>query len=453
MRSVSIFDPFQGGTTMRRLTVRLRHVLITSCVSAAAVACASAQTPATDEALTARARVIHERVITLDTHVDINPNNFQAGQPNYASGLSTQVDLPKLEQGGLDAVFFSIYQGQQQDFSPDGFARAYNTAIGKIEAVKRLTTELAPDRIGLALAAADVRRIARQGKKVALMGMENGYAIGEDITNVRKFAELGVRYLSLAHNGHSQLSDSNTGERDGYRWNGLSPLGRQVVAEANRWGIMLDISHPSKQANLQTLQLTRAPVIASHSAIRALANHSRNLDDEQLRALQRNRGVVQVVAFNSYLKVAAPSVERQQAIAALRQEFGLPAAGGGGGGGGGGALQALSAERRAEYDRRLRDIDARYPAPPRATVKDLVDHIDYAVRLIGIDHVGISSDFDGGGGVDGWSNASETFNVTLELVRRGYTEEQIAKIWSGNLLRVMAEAERIAAQLQRESRT
>jgi membrane dipeptidase len=268
---------------------------------------------------------------------------------------------------------------------------------------------------------------------------------------VKKFAELGVRYLPLAHNGHSQLADSNTGEREGYLWNGLSPLGRQVVAEANRWGIMLDISHPSKQANLQTLELSRAPVIASHSAVRALADHSRNLDDEQLRALQRNRGVVQIVAFSSYLKITPPNPERQQAIAALRQEFGLPAAGGGGGGGG--ALQALSTESRAEYDRRLRDINTRYPAPPRATVRDLVDHIDYAVRFIGIDHVGISSDFDGGGGVEGWNNASETLNVTLELVRRGYTEEQIAKLWSGNLLRVLTEVERVAAQIQRESRT
>jgi membrane dipeptidase len=281
------------------------------------------------------------------------------------------------------------------------------------------------------------------------MGMENGYAVGEDIANVKKFADLGVRYLSLAHNGHSQLADSNTGEREGYRWNGLSPLGRQVVAEANRYGIVLDISHPSKQANLQTMQLSRAPVMASHSAIRALADHSRNLDDEQLRALKQNGGVVQVVAFNSYLKVTAPSPERQQAIAALREQFGLPAGGGGGRGGRGGGLDTLTPERRAEYDRRMAEIDARYPAPPRASVQDLVDHIDYAVRLIGIDHVGISSDFDGGGGVDGWNSAAETFNVTLELVRRGYTEEQIAKIWSGNLLRVMAEVERIAADLRR----
>jgi membrane dipeptidase len=184
-------------------------------------------------------------------------------------------------------------------------------------------------------------------------------------------------------------------------------------------------------------------VIASHSAIRAVADHSRNLDDEELRALKANGGVVQVVAFNGYLKIPPPvSPERQQALGALRQEFGIT-------GGGRGAMGSLTPERRAEYDRRMRDIDARHPAPPRANVKDLADHIDYAVKLIGVDHVGISSDFDGGGGIDGWNDATETYNVTLELVRRGYTEEQIAKLWSGNLLRVMAEVERVAAQLQR----
>jgi membrane dipeptidase len=420
----------------------MRSAVLALALLVGTAAAASAQAAGDDAALVARARAIHERVLTLDTHVDINPNNFQPGAPNYATGLDTQVDLPKMERGGVDAVFFSIFQGQRDDFTPAGFQQAHETAVAKVEAVKRLTSELAPTRIGLALTAADARRLAREGKKVAFLGMENGYALGEDVGNVRKFAEMGVRYLSLAHNGHSQLADSNTGERDGYRWNGLSPLGRQVIAEANRAGIVIDISHPSRQANLQAMQLSRAPVMASHSAVRALANHSRNLDDEQLFALQRNRGVVQVVAFSSYLKVVPPAPERQRALAALREEFGV-------GDGGGQALQALGAERRAQHDGRLAEIDRRFPAPPRATVKDLVDHIDYAVKLIGVDHVGISSDFDGGGGVDGWDGAAETFNVTLELVRRGYTEEQIAKIWSGNLLRVVEEAERVGAQLRR----
>jgi membrane dipeptidase len=400
-----------------------------------------------DAELEKRARAIHERVITLDTHADINPSDFTAAR-NYTQDLPTQVNLPKMIKGGLDAVFFIVYVGQGE-LTPEGYASAYKQAIAKFEAIHRLTKEIAPDKIELALAAADVPRIAAKGKKVALIGVENAYPLGADLKRVKEFHDRGARYISLAHNGHSQFSDSNSGERDG-KWlhNGLSDLGRQAIVEMNRHGIMVDVSHPSKQSMMQTVALSKAPVIASHSAARALANHSRNMDDEQLQALKKNGGVIQTVAFNGYVKIAPPpSAERTAALAALRKEFGLPATGGGGGGGGG-ALARLPEKERASYQKRLAEIDAKFPAPPRATVKDFVDHIDYIVKLIGLDHVGISSDFDGGGGVVGWNDASETFNVTLELVRRGYTEPQIARLWSGNLLRVMADTERVAREIQ-----
>jgi len=405
---------------------------------------------ANDPALVARARAIHDRVIALDTHVDINPSQFTTAHPNYTDRLNTQVNLPKMQEGGLDAVFFSIYVGQGP-LTAEGYQRAYDADMEKFAAVHRLAEQLAPDKIEIAYRADDVAKIAAKGKKVALMGVENAYGIGTDITNIKKFYDQGARYMSLAHNGHSQMSDSNTGERDGvWLYHGLSPLGKQAVAELNRVGIMIDISHPSKESMMQTLALTKAPIIASHSAVRALCDVSRNLDDEQLLALKKNGGVVQMVGFSGYVKrPVPPSAERQQAIAALRSEFGLPAAGGGGGGGGRGGFQSLAPEKRAEYQRRMARVDSQFPPPPRATVKDFVDHIDYAVKLIGVDHVGISSDFDGGGGVDGWNDASETFNVTLELVRRGYTEEQIAKMWSGNLIRVMREVEKVA---QREGK-
>jgi len=400
---------------------------------------------AQDAALIQRARAIHERVITLDTHVDINPANFQAGAPNYKDRLGTQVNVPKMEEGGLDAAFLIVYVGQNPAFTAEDYARAKQQAMDKFEAIHRLTKEIAPDRVALALTPDDVRRIAREGKKAILIGVENGYSIGEDLSNIRQFADLGARYLSLAHNGHFQLSDSNTGEQDGqWKWNGLSPLGEQAVAELNKWGVMIDISHPSKASMMRTLALTKAPIIASHSAVRALCNHSRNLDDEQLLALKKNGGVVQLVAFNNYVKEAAPdSPERARAVAALREEFGLPATGGGRAG-----MARMDSTKRVAYMQRMQDLNRRFPPPPRATVKDFVDHVDYAVKLIGVDHVGISSDFDGGGGVEGWSDATETFNVTLELVRRGYTEEQIAKIWSGNLLRVMGEVQTIAKGLR-----
>jgi membrane dipeptidase len=264
--------------------------------------------------------------------------------------------------------------------------------------------------------------------------------------------------LSLAHNGHSQWSDSNTGEAQGWKWNGLSPLGKQAIAEMNRVGMMIDISHPSKESSMQTFALSKAPVIASHSGVRALCNHSRNMDDEQLQALKKNGGVIQVVAFASYVKCDPPPAGRQPAIDKLYADYGIAVGrggrggrgGGGGRGGRGGAAQtpfdSLPPHKRAEALQRMAIIDRDFPAPARATVADFVNHIDYAVKLIGIDHVGISSDFDGGGGVTGWDDASQTFNVTLELVKRGYTEADIAKIWSGNLLRVLGEVQKRASR-------
>lgn len=391
-----------------------------------------------DPALVAKARAIHDRVITLDTHVDIDPGEFAGKARNYTERLDSQVNLPKMQAGGLDAAFFIVYVGQGP-LTADGYAKAYAQAVEKFDAIHRLTKEIAPDRIGLALTADDVRAIAKSGRKVALIGVENAYPLGTDLGRVKEFYDRGGRYMSLAHNGHSQFADSNTGERDG-QWlhNGLSAQGRQLVAELNRWGIMVDVSHPSKHANLQAMALSKAPVVASHSAARALADHSRNMDDEQLEALKKNGGVIQTVAFDSYVKIKPPdSPARAAALAKLRDEF--QARGGGGN---------LSDERRAAFRARMAEIDRQFPPPPRATVADFVNHIDYLVKKIGIDHVGIASDFDGGGGVDGWNSAEETFNVTLELVRRGYTEEQIGKLWSGNLLRVMDDVQRIAKEIQ-----
>jgi len=469
------------------------------CAAVVAASLATAGLGAQD-ALTEKARGIHERVMTLDTHDDISPANFTA-ECNYTMDLGNQVNLPKMIKGGLDASFFIVYVGQGE-LTPEGYDSAYRQAIEKFDAIHRLTETIAPDKIGLALTSADARRIYKSGRKVAFIGVENGYPIGEDLGRIKEFHDRGARYLSLAHNGHSQLSDSNTGEAQGFKWNGLSPLGKQAIAELNRVGIMIDVSHPSKESMMQTLALTRAPIIASHSSVRKLANHSRNLDDEQLLALKKNGGVMQTVAFNSYVKIAVDSPERAAALDALRTEFGLPAAtplGGGRGGRGGGAgagaanpcagagrgapagtpagvvpgagaapgapgaaagggqgrgggrgnaLAALTDEQRASLQQKLADVNTKFPAPARATVKDFVDHIDYAVKLIGIDHVGISSDFDGGGGVDGWNGADETFNVTLELVRRGYSEAQTAKLWSGNLLRVLDQVQAVAKKLQ-----
>ena len=408
----------------------------------------------TEQQLVQRALGIHERVITLDTHADINTSNFTPDN-NYTSDLDTQVNLPKMEQGGLDVAWFIVYTGQST-LDAEGYAAAYANAIDKFDAIHRLAEEIAPDQIEIAYTSDDVRRIVAEGKKVAMIGIENAYPVGLDMTNIKDFQERGGRYMSLAHNGHSQFSDSNTGERDNvWLHDGLSEMGREAVAEMNKWGIMIDVSHPAKEAIMQMLDLTRAPLIASHSSARALSEHSRNLDDEQLLRIKENGGVVQTVAFSSYLnaeKNTRFSDARSSLIAEIAEGLGydvlsFPERG------------ALNEAERAAYSARMEEVNALVAprleaevnavAPP-VDVTDFVDHIDYMVDLIGLEHVGISSDFDGGGGISGWNDASETFNVTIELVRRGYTEEQIGQLWSGNLLRVLDDVQRIAAEIQAE---
>jgi microsomal dipeptidase-like Zn-dependent dipeptidase len=398
-----------------------------------------------------KAMDIHERVITLDTHVDINVNNF-TGETNYTQRLDTQVDLIKMNEGGLDVVWLIVYTGQDT-LSEEGYADAYENALSKFEAIHRLTEEIAPGQIELATTSEDVRRIIAEGKKVAMIGVENAYPVGEDLSRIEEFYDRGARYMSLTHNGHNQFGDSNTGERDGeWMHNGLSNLGREAIAEMNRVGIMIDISHPAKTTNMQTMELSQAPVIASHSSARAVYDHSRNLSDEELMMLKENGGVVQTVAFRGYLDGEKHAAWQEASRTILEEEAGKL----------GFELvswediRAMSGEERDEYmemystaqdnaEPRIED-EVNVNTPP-VSVADFADHIDYMVDLIGIEHVGISSDFDGGGGVYNWMDASETFNVTHELVKRGYSEEQIEMLWSGNLLRVLDEVQAVAEEL------
>ncbi|MEX0359841.1 MAG: dipeptidase [Allomuricauda sp.] len=403
------------------------------------------------ESLEEKAQRIHQKVITIDTHDDINVKNF-TDSVNYTQRLETQINLPKMEEGGLDVAWLIVYTGQDS-LNAEGYAAASDNAISKFEAIHRLCEVYAPDKIELALSSADVRRITATGKKAAMIGVENAYPIGEDISKFEDYHNRGARYISLSHNGHSQFCDSNTGEADN-EWlhNGLSDLGKQAVKEMNRLGIMIDISHPSAESMKQMVQLSEAPIIASHSSARALCNHSRNLSDEQLLLLKENGGVVQTVAFSSYL-----NTEKHEAQAAYMKEVNQKIAD---------SLgiswydrsmfSSLTKEQQNEFMENYPRVSklgneeaAKDPnAPEEVGVTDLVDHIDYMVKLIGIDHVGISSDFDGGGGIAGWSDASETFNVTLELVKRGYSEEDIAKLWGENLLRVLDEVQSIAEAKQ-----
>lgn len=383
------------------------------------------------EELLAAARDIQTRVITIDTHDDI-PFDFATGSVNPCTRLDRQVDVPKMREGGLDAGFFIVYVGQTER-TPAAYEQAKERAMTKFMAIHRMAEELCPGEIELAHTPADVERIVGGGKLAAAIGIENGFVIGRDLSLLKTYSDLGANYITLAHGGHNDIADSATPRESlgdaASEHGGVSPFGEQVIAEMNRLGIMVDVSHISKEAALDAMRLSRAPVIASHSSTRALADHPRNMDDETLLALRENGGVIQIVAFDAYVKVPPP--EKVAALEALRDEMGMRDGGGSRG----------SAERRREFERRRAEIDERWP---RATVADFVDHIDHAVGLIGLDHVGISSDFDGGGGVTGWNDASETVNVTAELLRRGYSEAEIRKIWGGNTLRVWREAEALA---------
>ncbi len=409
------------------------------------------QAPKETESLEAKIDRIHSEAITIDTHNDINTANF-TDSINYTQRLDTQVNLPKMNEGGLDVSWLIVYTGQGE-LTEAGYEKAKTNALDKFSAIHKLTEEIAPEKIGLATTAAEVRSLINSGKKVAMIGVENAYPIGMDIGNFETYYNLGARYISLSHNGHSQFSDSNTGEKDAvWLHNGLSDFGKEAVAEMNRLGIMIDISHPSKEAMMQMISLSKAPIIASHSSARALCDHSRNLDDEQLLLLKENGGVVQTVAFSSYLnseKHEARNEYAKEVYQNIAKEMGV--------------LwyernqfASLSDSERATFMEVYpkivslgKETLANDPnAPEAVSVLDFVNHIDYLVNLIGIDHVGISSDFDGGGGIAGWSDASETKNVTAALVKRGYSQEQINKLWGENLLRVLDEVQAVSLKLK-----
>jgi membrane dipeptidase len=370
-------------------------------------------------------------VLTLDTHVDI-PLDFATPAVDPKSA-DLQVNLEKMRRGGLDAAFFIVYVGQTAR-TPENYAQAQKDAMRKFEAIHRMAEVLYPDEIGIAYTPSDVERLAGSGKLVAAIGIENGYVIGKDLDLLDKYYRLGARYMTLVHNGHNDIGDSaqpRAALGDGpEEHGGLSDFGRAVVARMNDLGIMVDISHASKKTALDAIRASRAPVIASHSGVAAVAQHARNLDDESLLALKDNGGVVQIVAFDAYDRYQPP--EQLAAMQDLRDRLGLKREVN---------INSLPDDQRIAYLRGVKQIQNRWPP---ATVDDLVDHIDYAVSLIGIDHVGISSDFGGGGGVIGWSDASETGNVTRELLSRGYSKEDIRKLWGGNLLRVWGEVEKAA---------
>ncbi len=387
-----------------------------------------------EEELTAYAGKIHQSALTLDSHVDIPGTQYATDELDPGiNNPELKCDLVKMNSGGMDGVFLAVYVGQRPELNEAGFNNAHKTAIEMFAAIGRLF-EMYPDRCENALAAADVERIAATGKRVIIIGIENGYPLGEEISNVEKFYGLGARYITLSHSAHNQICDSSG--RPEPLHGGLSEFGKQVVTEMNRLGIMIDVSHIAVSSFNDVIELSEAPIIASHSGCFELYPHDRNLNDDQLRALTDNGGVIQIVALGAFLKQPPQGLIDEVTVIARDLGFSI--------GPQGIDFAAATEEQRVELFAKWTEISKKYP---KADVSDYVDHIDHAVKIAGIDHVGIGTDFDGGGGIEGFDNHAEALNVTIELVRRGYTEEQIKKIWGENLMRVWKEVENISSRL------
>jgi membrane dipeptidase len=357
--------------------------------------------------------------------MDFEDPEFDMGE-RHETGC---VDFPRMIEGGLDAEFFAVFTGQGPR-NDSAFAQVHQYALKIFDAIHKNVAKNA-SVAEIALTADDAYRLKKSGKLAAFIGIENGYPIGLDISKVRQFYDLGARYITLCHSRNNDICDSST-DPAGAESNGLSDFGRKVVGEMNNIGMMVDVSHLSDKSFYDVLNTTKTPVIASHSSTRALCCNPRNLSDDMLLALRENGGVIQICILSAYLKTMEPNPEMELKLKELRNTYG--------------DYDTISSESRKNQMRgEYREIRKRYEK--LATVSDIVDHIDHVVQVIGIDYVGIGTDFDGGGGVEGCRNASEVKNITIELLRRGYSKKEIEKIWSGNVMRVLRQVEEAALKI------
>jgi membrane dipeptidase len=412
---------------MRALRVLLALFLLT--LPFAAVA-------ADDAVLLAKAREIHKRIVAFDSHTDITLD-FEGA----AIDGKSQLDLPKVARGGLKGAAIAIF-AQQGPRTPEGFAKAKADAEKKYELIKAIAMQN-PEKAALAYSPADVRRIAGQGKFAVVISILNAYPLEKDVHQIDFWYGRGVRILGFVHAGHNDWADSsrpNAGLGNKLNeHNGLSELGVAGVKRMNELGMLIDVSQLSIPAFKQVLSLTKAPVAATHSGVKGIVDNTRNLSDEELEMLRKNGGVIQMVAFSNYVRPIPKEITDRQA--ALQAEFGLAGEAG---------PATLPEARRKEYTERNAALLAKVP---RGTVPQFVDTIDYAVKKIGVDHVGIASDFNHGGGVIGWDNEGEALNVTVELLRRGYSEKDIGKLWGGNFLRVWAKAQSLSEEKKAGGKT
>lgn len=378
----------------------------------------------------ARARALHERAVTFDTHLD-TPSSLRRPGWNITERHDvlkdgTQVDFPRMREGGLDGGFWVIYtpQGPRTD---EGHAAARDTALGIAVRIREMLARF-PDQCEIALTADDAARIAATGKRIVYISVENSYPIGHDLTLVKTFYDLGVRMMSPVHFAHNDLADSAT-DTKGPEWKGLSPLGKDFVAECNRLGIILDASHASDDVFDQMIALSKVPIILSHSGAKAVYDHPRNIDDERLKKLAASGGVIQMNSLSAYLIPTPVNPERNKALAEVFAKFG--------------GRRGLTPEQMAEAMELRRQVEAKYPVPI-ATFDDFMNHVLHVLKVVGPDHVGFGADWDGGGGVTGMEDVASYWKITERLLKEGYSEKAIENMWSGNTLRLLRQAEAYA---------
>jgi len=401
---------------MRMLTLPLVALLLASPIAAQR----SSQQP---ERIPARDRTAHERMIVIDTHLDI-PSRFDSGRWDFGQRHvyaedGSQVDLPRMREGGLDGGFFVIYTAQGP-LTEEGYRDARDRALVRAAAIHRVIGENRA-QLSLALTADDAERAARAGRRFGFISMENGWPLGEDLSLLTTFHRLGLRMAGPVHSRTNQLADSATGEA---RWNGLSPLGRRWVAEMNRLGIIIDASHSSDATLDDMLRLSRVPIVLSHSGPKAIFEHRRNLGDERMRRVAAAGGVM---FMNSIFLVQHDGSAERDAINDRHERW----------------AELSPAERR----QLMADTAALNRLRPYTTADfDLyMRALLHAIRVMGVDHVGLGADWDGGGGVIGMEDITALPRISARLRREGFSEADIAKVMGGNLLRVMRQVQAAAA--------
>jgi membrane dipeptidase len=372
---------------------------------------------------------LHQRLLTLDSHLDtpasLDLPGWSIEQEHGVHSDYTQVDLPRMKKGGLDGGFWAIYTAQGP-LTVDGFRKARDFAILRGVSIRNMVAA-DPANFALATEAKDAASIKASGKRIVYMSIENAYPLGEDVSLLQTFYDMGVRVSGFAHFAHNQFADSSTDPSKKPRYGGLSPLGKQLLAEMNRLGVVPDGSHSSDQVLDDLLALSTTPVLLTHSGCKAVYDHPRNIDDDHLKALAAKGGVIQMNAYGAYLRASKPNVQRQEALKALFGQLREDA--------------KLSPEKRAELLAKRQEIDRLYPDTDRASFDDFMAHMLHALKVVGPDHVGIGLDWDGGGGVAGLEDVVDLPRITAALLKAGYGEADIQKIWSGNVLRVLAAAE------------